>query len=108
MIAAAQENNAFLMEAFMYRTLPQTAQILNVINEGKIGDLRHIDAQFGFQVPHDPESLLFANHLGGGGIMDVGCYPMSLARLLAGEPTHIKGNGHVGETSVDEWASDIG
>ena len=105
MIAAAQENNAFLMEAFMYRTLPQTAQILNVINEGKIGDLRHIDAQFGFQVPHDPESRLFANHLGGGGIMDVGCYPMSLARLLAGEPTHIKGNGHVGETSVDEWAS---
>ena len=105
MVAAAEQNSVFLMEAFMYRTLPQTAQIQAAINEGKIGAVRHIEAQFGFQVPFDAESRLFANHLGGGGIMDVGCYPMSFARLLAGEPTEISGAGYLGETGVDEWAS---
>jgi aryl-alcohol dehydrogenase-like predicted oxidoreductase len=48
---------------------------------------------------------LFSNALSGGGIMDVGCYPVSMARLIAGnEPVQVTGAGHLGQTGVDEWA----
>ena len=104
-IAEAERQQLFLMEAFMYRTLPQTQQLLDLIAQDAIGEIRHINAEFGFHAPFNPESRLFANQLAGGGMMDVGCYPLSLTRLLAGEPVSISGAGRVGTSNVDEWAS---
>ncbi len=72
-----------------------------------------IDAIFAFDAgSFDPESRLFKQELGGGAILDVGCYCMSMARLIAGaaegkafaEPVQLKGIGQLGESGVDEFA----
>ncbi len=106
MIDAAEQNQRFLMEAFMYRCHPQTRKLQELVADGAIGELRHIQASFGYRAPFNPRSRLFANDLAGGGIMDVGCYPLSAARLLAGaEPHRIEAHGHLGATGVDEWSA---
>jgi len=112
-VEAALENGVFLMEAFMYRCHPQTQKLVELIQNGEIGDVKLIKATFGFHCPFDPNSRLLSNALGGGGILDVGCYPVSLARLVAGaangkeieEPINVKGTGHLGSTGVDEYAA---
>jgi predicted dehydrogenase/aryl-alcohol dehydrogenase-like predicted oxidoreductase len=81
---AAREHGVFLMEAFMYRCHPQTARLVNLIRAGTIGEIGVIQATFSFQAAYHPQGRLYANHLGGGGILDVGCYTVSIARLLAG------------------------
>jgi aryl-alcohol dehydrogenase-like predicted oxidoreductase/predicted dehydrogenase len=111
-IQAARDNDVFLMEAFMYRCHPQTARLVELLRSGTIGEVRHIEATFSFQVAYNPQSRLLANELGGGGILDVGCYCMSIARLIAGaaagkdfqDPVSCTGAGHLGETGVDEYA----
>jgi predicted dehydrogenase/aryl-alcohol dehydrogenase-like predicted oxidoreductase len=114
MFHAARRAGTFMGEAFMYRLHPQTARLLELIAEGEIGAVRVIRSNFGFAMPAvDPAHRLYANELAGGGILDVGCYPVSMARLIAGavegkaflEPVKVTGIGHVGETGVDEWAS---
>jgi predicted dehydrogenase len=112
-IDAAEASGVFLMEAFMYRSHPQTQKLVELIREKKCGDVRLIQATFSFQTTFDPKSRLFDPNLGGGGILDVGCYPMSMARLIAGaangkdfaDPIEVKGAGHLGQTGVDEWAT---
>jgi predicted dehydrogenase len=81
---AARENGVFLMEAFMYRCHPRTARLAGLIRSGAIGQLGVIRATFSFHAGFRPEGRLYNNALGGGGILDVGCYPMSTARLIAG------------------------
>lgn len=89
MFAAATRNGTFLGEAFMYRLHPMTAFILSLLDEGKIGDLRLIRSSFGFAIPvFLPHHRLFRPELGGGAILDLGGYPMSMARLLAGHAGH--------------------
>jgi len=106
MIDAAGQAGRFLMEAFMYRCHPQTLKLVELVRAGEIGEVRHVEARFGYHAPFAPESRLFANAAGGGGILDVGCYPVSMARLLFGsEPTEVAGHGAVGTTGVDEWAA---
>ena len=101
----AQQSGTFFMEAFMYRCHPQIARVLEIIKSGQIGKISHMKIQFGFSATFNPASRLFDRNLGGGGILDVGGYPMSLARLIAGaEPTSIKGSGIVGKSGVDEVA----
>ena len=106
MTHAAGVHRRFLMEAFMYRCHPQTRIVRELITGGAIGEIRHISANFGYQTAVDVDSRLFANALGGGGILDVGCYPVSLARLLLNEePGTVKAHGHLGSTGVDEWTT---
>ena len=106
MVDAAAHSGTFLMEAFMYRCHPQTLRIQQLVRDGAIGEVRHIEASFGFQVPFDPTSRLFAAELGGGAILDVGCYPVSMARWLMGrEPDRVTGHGRTVATGVDEYAS---
>jgi predicted dehydrogenase/aryl-alcohol dehydrogenase-like predicted oxidoreductase len=114
-IEAAVENDVFLMEAFMYRCHPQTAKIVELVREGAIGDVRVIRAAFGFQAAFNPEGRTFSNALGGGGILDVGCYPVSFARLVAGaaqgqpflEPEGVEAVGELTETGVDGWTAGV-
>jgi predicted dehydrogenase/aryl-alcohol dehydrogenase-like predicted oxidoreductase len=104
-VEAAAEHDVFLMEAFMYRCHPQTAKLLELVRSGEIGELRAIRATFSFAARPDPAGRLFDRELGGGGILDVGGYCTSMARLLAGaEPVEVKAVGHIGETGVDEHA----
>lgn len=59
-------------------------RLVELIREGRVGEVIQIEADFSFQTAYDPASLLFARELGGGAILDVGCYCMSMTRLLAG------------------------
>jgi predicted dehydrogenase len=110
-IEAARRNDVFLMEAFMYRCHPQTQKLVELIRAGAIGQVYVIQATFSFRASYDPQSRLLNNALGGGGILDVGCYCVSMSRLVAGaatgqpfaEPTRVEALGHVGETGVDEY-----
>ncbi len=106
MVDTAEQSDRFLMEAFMYRCHPQTDAIVRLVRDGAIGRICHVDASFGFRAPVNAESRLFAGGLGGGGILDVGCYPVSAARLIAGgEPLRITAGGHLGPTGVDHWSA---
>ena len=108
----ADQCGTFFMEAFMYRCHPQIARILEIIAAGEIGKVLHIKTSFGFMSKPNPSSRLYDRSLGGGGILDVGGYPVSLARLIAGaaqglpiaEPVAVKGTGIMGQTGVDEVA----
>ncbi len=112
-VEAARENGVILMEAFMYRCHPQTAKIVELVQNGSIGEVKLIQASFGFQAGFNAESRLFSPNLGGGGILDVGCYCTSIVRLIAGaaggkafaEPLQIVGAGHLGQSGVDEVAA---
>lgn len=115
-IEEARNHNVLLMEAFMYRCHPQIAKVIELLKEKAIGNVRMITGSFGFGGDGiNPESRLFNAEFGGGGILDVGCYPVSGARLFAGavsgkpflNPTKVTAAGHIGETSVDEWTAAI-
>ena len=112
-VEAAREHDVFLMEAFMYRCHPQTARLVELIRQRVIGDIGVIHATFSFHARVGPEHRLVSNALGGGGILDVGCYPVSMARLLAGaalgrdfaDPIRVSGAGKLHPlTGVDEYA----
>jgi len=113
MLQAAWENNVFFMEAYMYRCHPQIARMLELLRAGTIGEVRAITARFGFRAAYDLEGRLFNRILGGGGILDVGGYCTSMARLVAGaagesvaEPKQILAAGQIGpESGVDEYAA---
>lgn len=106
MVETATFHNRFLMEAFMYRAHPQTEKVVALVRDGAIGEVRQVSASHGFAAPFNPDSRLYSNALAGGGILDVGCYPVSMARLLAGEePDEVAGFATVGETGVDRWAA---
>lgn len=114
MIHAARKAGTFLGEAFMYRLHPQTLKLVELIKSGVIGEVRMIKSSFGFAMPgFMPEHRLYANDLAGGGILDVGGYPVSMVRLIAGaatgkpfaEPDKVAGAAHLGQSGVDEWAS---
>ncbi len=108
----AAQQGVFFMEGFMYRCHPQIARMLAIIASGEIGRVQHIQTRFGFAAKLNPTSRLFDRALGGGGILDVGGYPVSLARLVAGaaigkrfdDPVTVKGSGIIGTTGVDEVA----
>ena len=108
----AREHDRVALEAFMYRSHPQTSKLYELIKSKIIGELRVIRAAFSFHAAFHADSRLFRNDLGGGGILDVGCYPVSIARMLAGaaierpfaDPIEVKGSAHLGQTGVDEWA----
>lgn len=111
---AARRAGTFMAEAFMYRVHPQTRRLVELIAEGAVGEVRMIQSSFGFAMPNfDPDHRLYSNDLAGGGILDVGCYPVSMARLIAGaaagkpflDPTKVSGMARLGESGVDEWAA---
>jgi predicted dehydrogenase/aryl-alcohol dehydrogenase-like predicted oxidoreductase len=114
MAEAARANNVLLMEAFMYRGHPQTAKITELVRSGAIGEVRLVQATFGFNAGFNAESRIWANALGGGGVLDVGCYAVSFARLIAGamsgapflNPISVTGAGQLHpQTGVDAYAA---
>ena len=109
-IDAARKKGVFLMEGYMYRGHPLMRQLIQRLQDGVIGPIRHVRADFAFRVPRDPEGRLFAKSLGGGGILDVGGYVASFSRLIANlvegvpfsEPVKVQANGVIGPTGADE------
>jgi predicted dehydrogenase/aryl-alcohol dehydrogenase-like predicted oxidoreductase len=113
---ASRQAGTFLGEAYMYRLHPLTLKLIELLKAKTIGDVRLIKSSFGFaKTPFEPEHRLFSNELAGGGILDVGGYPVSMARLIAGageekgvlDPDKVFAVGHLGQTGVDEWSSAV-
>ena len=96
----ADRAGRILMEAFMYRHHPQTKRFAEVVGSGAIGELRQVRSSFSFTLK-DPENVRLRPELDGGALMDVGCYCLSIARLLAGEPELVFGRQLLGPTGVD-------
>lgn len=105
MIVAARSRGLFLMEAMWTRFLPHMARLRELIAAGTIGELRMLQADFGFRASFDPQSRLFDLALGGGALLDVGIYPVSLASMLFGAPTRIASMASLGATGVDEQSA---
>jgi aryl-alcohol dehydrogenase-like predicted oxidoreductase/predicted dehydrogenase len=107
----ARRTGRVLLEAYMYRFHPQTRTVLELIAEGAVGDVLHVDASFAFRAG-ERSGRLFDPATAGGGILDVGGYPVSYARAIMGaatgrpvlEPTAVTGRGTLGPTGIDEWA----
>ncbi|MDZ4787386.1 MAG: Gfo/Idh/MocA family oxidoreductase [Blastochloris sp.] len=111
--ACARTHDVLLMEAFMVRCHPLIDELRKLITEKALGHVRLIKATFSFHCDYDPSSRLLNKSLGGGGILDVGCYTTSLARLIAGlaigqpfsDPLQVLGAAGLIETGVDGWAA---
>ncbi len=106
----AKDHGVFLMEAYMYRTHPQTFNILkNIESLCGTNEKVEINTSFGFHAEIPKDHRLRNPMLGGGAIMDVGCYPLSMSKLLAGhilkkpyaDPISIEASGNLDETGVD-------
>ena len=80
----AKKNNILLMEALMYRMHPQTDKIKEILKKDFLGKPVQIKASFGFQASVDNTHRLLNPELGGGSILDIGCYPLSMARMIVG------------------------
>ncbi|MFD0483413.1 aldo/keto reductase [Kineococcus sp. GCM10028916] len=109
-VDAARASGVHFLEAYMYAHHPQTAKLLDLVRSGAVGTVQHVDASFAFATGGKTGRLYDAD-LAGGGILDVGGYPVSAAHLVAaaalGRPAAVTGfsaQGTVGETGVDEWA----
>jgi xylose dehydrogenase (NAD/NADP) len=84
MIGAAEAGGVLLMEGFMYKFHPQMEKTLALIQEGKIGEVRSVHSSFTFHFERDCSNYRWFPAMGGGALYDVGCYPISLARLVFG------------------------
>ena len=102
MVTLAKFQQTFLMEALWTRFLPTTLKVLELIEEGVIGEITSLRADFGFKSTVDPQSRLFNQSLGGGSLMDVGIYPVFLSLLLLGKPQNVQATASIGRTNVDE------
>jgi predicted dehydrogenase len=96
----AERHQRLLMEAFMYRHNPQTHRLVALVAEGAVGKPRLIRGAFSF-VARDPADVRLSRELDGGALMDVGCYCVNAARLLAGEPERLTGLQVLGGDRVD-------
>lgn len=104
-INLARQKRLFLMEAMWTRFLPAVVKARQMIAAGTLGDIRMLAADLGFRADFDPQHRLFDPALGGGALLDVGVYPISLASMLFGPPAHVTGLAHLGETGVDEQSA---
>jgi predicted dehydrogenase len=96
----ADRTGRILSEAFMYRHNPQTKRLKELVDDGAIGELRLIRSAFSYSL-YDADNIRLRTDLEGGGLMDVGCYCISGARLLGGEPERAYGEARFGESGTD-------
>jgi xylose dehydrogenase (NAD/NADP) len=100
---AAESAGKLLWEGFMYRHHPQTARVKKLADEERVGTLRALRAVSSFNVfdVGGPSDIRLCKELGGGALMDVGCYCVSGARLVVGEPARVYGEQLVSRSGVD-------
>jgi predicted dehydrogenase len=97
---AAAAGGVVVAEAFMYRHHPLTLQVAAMVRDGRIGRLRVVRGAFTFTLSR-PNDVRLVPEWGGGSLWDVGCYPVSYARLLAGEPLAVSAQAVRHDTGID-------
>ncbi|MDA7867193.1 Gfo/Idh/MocA family oxidoreductase [Verrucomicrobia bacterium] len=106
-VACARSKNQFLMEAMWNRFFPAMTRLRQMLNDGIVGEIKMIEADFGFRSNRTEEPLLFDLNYGGGSLLDVGVYGVSLASQLLGPPTKVTSVGSIGPSGVDEQCAAI-
>lgn len=106
-IATARAEDRFLMEALWTRFFPVMDDVRRLVETGALGDLHLLQADIGVVHPFDPEHRLYNPALGGGALLDLGIYPMSLAFELFGPPDDVAADAVIGETGVDEQCAGV-
>jgi len=102
MVAAARASGKLLIEGFHYRFHPLFAQALGALRAGSIGRIQHIDATFNAALPDTPGQLRYIEELGGGALMDLGCYCLHWIRTVANdEPTVVRAVARCSPPGVD-------
>jgi predicted dehydrogenase len=102
MSAAAAANNVTFMEAFMYRFHPRTERVLEMVKEGIVGELKMIRSVFTFRLTN-ADNIRLQPELGGGSLMDVGCYCINLSRTMVGqEPVEVQAFATPAPSGVDD------
>lgn len=98
---AAREAGVFAMEALWTRFLPAVSGLRRHLAEGRIGRIRRIRAELAYRREDDAESRFFDPAQGGGSLLDLGVYPLSLAVQLLGVPAHVGGTWRAARSGVD-------
>jgi predicted dehydrogenase len=106
MIQFARQRRLFLMEAMWTRFFPLMARVREMIASGVIGEVRMLMADFGYR-SEDQKNWVFDRSFGGGGLLDVGIYPLSFSHLIFGIPNQITSISHLGSSGVDEQSAVI-
>jgi predicted dehydrogenase len=102
MVAESRETGRFLMEAMWMRFNPLHVELQRRISGGEFGAIQRIESDFSFAAPRSAEHRLFDPAKGGGSLLDVGIYPLTLAWWWLGAPTSWTATGDIGPTGVDE------
>lgn len=105
--AEARQEGVFCMEAMWTRFLPHMVRIRELLHQGAIGKIITVMADHGQRFEPDPEHRLFSPHLGGGALLDLGIYPISLASMVLGRPVAIASVSHRTTTCVDSQTSAV-
>ncbi|MEU3197072.1 Gfo/Idh/MocA family oxidoreductase [Streptomyces sp. NPDC006996] len=101
LVALARGNGRFLMEAMWMYCHPMVRRLKALVDDGAIGEVRSVHADFGLEGPFPASHRLRDPALGGGALLDLGVYPVSFAQLLLGEPSDIAARAVLSEESVD-------
>lgn len=107
MVEEARRRGLFLMEAIWSRFLPAYRVLADQLGSGRIGQPLLVEADFGFRSAVSLENRLFRPDLGGGGLLDLGIYPLQLCSLVLGYPREVRAYGVIGETAVDEQVAAV-
>jgi len=106
MFDVAQKQGKMLIEAFMYRSHPYVPAVQKVIASGAIGEVRLIRTNFCYRTTKIAGNVRFQRNLGGGALMDVGCYCLNFTRhFAAAEPVSIQASARFHESGVDQITS---
>ena len=111
LVAAASQAGVLLMEAMWTRYLPHTDVVRRALEDGLLGDVHRIVADYGVRAEHDPSHRLLDPALAGGALLDLGIYPLSFASAVAGaaglslRPTSVQAAGSLTATGVDAQVS---
>ncbi|MGB9110727.1 MAG: Gfo/Idh/MocA family oxidoreductase [Telluria sp.] len=102
LVALARSKQLFLMEAMWTRFMPALAEVRRVIESGEIGRVTQVIADLGFKAEFGQEHRVFNPVLGGGALLDLGIYPLSIAVALLGPVESVAAQAEIGPTGVDE------
>ena len=100
-VALARSKRLFLMEAMWTRFMPALREVKRIIASGEIGAVSQVVADFGFTANFGPEHRVFNPKLGGGALLDLGIYPLSIAASLLGPVREVRAQAQMGPTGVD-------
>lgn len=105
LVTLARDRGLLLMEAMWTRTQPLIRHAAEVVRSGQLGEVRHVDAQFGFAFDGPLSHRLLDPEQAGGAILDAGVYPVHAVNLFLGEPVELVGWGTRASTGVDDHAA---